>query len=91
MRNFFGLVTELDKIEGIDRFRISSIEPNLLSDDIIEFAAKSKKFVPHFTFHCKWFRYSSSIHEEGMELSYTGIELPKLKSSFLIAVLELML
>lgn len=46
--NFFGLVTELDKIEGIDRFRISSIEPNLLSDDIIEFAAKSKKFVPHF-------------------------------------------
>lgn len=46
--NFFQLVQELDKIEGVERFRISSIEPNLLSDDIIEFVAKSERFVPHF-------------------------------------------
>ncbi len=39
---------ELDKVNGIERFRISSIEPNLLSNDIIEFVAQSKKFVPHF-------------------------------------------
>ena len=45
---FFNLIKELDKIEGIERFRISSIEPNLLSDEIIEFVAVSKKFVPHF-------------------------------------------
>ncbi|AFM03504.1 MiaB-like tRNA modifying enzyme [Bernardetia litoralis DSM 6794] len=48
VHTFFELVQELDKIEGIERFRISSIEPNLLSDEIIEFVAKSKKFVPHF-------------------------------------------
>jgi len=46
--NFYQLIQELDKIEGIDRFRISSIEPNLLSNEIIEFVAKSKRFVPHF-------------------------------------------
>lgn len=47
--NFFGLVQELDKVEGIDRFRISSIEPNLLSDEIIHFCLnESKRFVPHF-------------------------------------------
>lgn len=46
--NFFDLVKELDKIEGIDRFRISSIEPNLLSNEIIEFVARSNRFVPHF-------------------------------------------
>lgn len=45
---FFDLIKELDKIEGIERFRISSIEPNLLSDEIIEFVANSKRFVPHF-------------------------------------------
>jgi len=45
---FFGLVKELDQVEGIERFRISSIEPNLLSNDIIEFVAQSEKFVPHF-------------------------------------------
>lgn len=45
---FFDLVKALDEIEGIDRIRISSIEPNLLSDDIIEFVASSKRFVPHF-------------------------------------------
>lgn len=47
--NFFQLVQKLDQVDGIDRFRISSIEPNLLSDEIIEFTlAKSKRFVPHF-------------------------------------------
>jgi len=47
--DFFGLVKELDKIEGIDRYRISSIEPNLLSNEIIDFCLRSaKRFVPHF-------------------------------------------
>ncbi len=46
--NFYGLVQELDKISSIERFRISSIEPNLLKDEIIDFVAHSKKFVPHF-------------------------------------------
>lgn len=47
--NFFGLVKDLDKIEGIDRYRISSIEPNLLSNEIIDFCLNSsKRFVPHF-------------------------------------------
>lgn len=47
--NFEMLVRALDKVEGIDRFRISSIEPNLLSDSIIKFCLKeSKRFVPHF-------------------------------------------
>lgn len=45
--NFFQLCQELDQL-AIPRFRISSIEPNLLSDEIIQFSAKSKKFVPHF-------------------------------------------
>src|SRR3569833_1169305 len=45
---FFDLVKALDEVEGIDRIRISSIEPNLLSDDIIGFVATSKRFVPHF-------------------------------------------
>lgn len=45
---FFDLVRALDRVEGIERFRISSIEPNLLSDEIIEFVAKSERFVPHF-------------------------------------------
>ncbi len=48
IHTFYELIQELDKVEGIERFRISSIEPNLLSDEIIEFVAKSKKFVPHF-------------------------------------------
>ena len=47
--NFFQLTKALDSIRGISRFRISSIEPNLLSDEIIDFTLKkSKKFVPHF-------------------------------------------
>ncbi len=46
--NFYELIKELDNVDGIDRFRISSIEPNLLSNEIIEFVAQSKKFMPHF-------------------------------------------
>lgn len=45
---FLELVQALDEVEGIDRFRISSIEPNLLKDETIEFVAQSKRFVPHF-------------------------------------------
>jgi len=45
---FFELVQELDKVEGIERLRISSIEPNLLKDETIDFVAQSKCFVPHF-------------------------------------------
>lgn len=45
---FFDLVKALDEVEGIERIRISSIEPNLLSNEIIEFVAASKRFVPHF-------------------------------------------
>lgn len=46
--SFFELIQQLDQIETIDRFRISSIEPNLLSDEIIDFVAHSNRFVPHF-------------------------------------------
>lgn len=46
--NFLSLIKELDEVEGIERFRISSIEPNLLSNEIIEFVGNSKKFMPHF-------------------------------------------
>ena len=45
---FLELIQELDKVESISRFRISSIEPNLLKDEIIDFVAESKRFVPHF-------------------------------------------
>lgn len=45
---FLDLVKALDEVEGIDRIRISSIEPNLLNDQIIAFVATSKRFVPHF-------------------------------------------
>lgn len=45
---FFDLVKALDEVEGIERIRISSIEPNLLSNEIITFVANSKRFVPHF-------------------------------------------
>jgi threonylcarbamoyladenosine tRNA methylthiotransferase MtaB len=48
VERFIDLVKALDAVEGVDRFRISSIEPNLLTDEIIEFVAQSKKFVPHF-------------------------------------------
>ena len=46
--SFFELIQELDKVEGIERYRISSIEPNLLTDEIINFTANSEKFLPHF-------------------------------------------
>ncbi|HEY2581880.1 MAG TPA: tRNA (N(6)-L-threonylcarbamoyladenosine(37)-C(2))-methylthiotransferase MtaB [Mucilaginibacter sp.] len=45
---FFDLIKALDRVEGINRIRISSIEPNLLTDEIIEFVAQSSRFVPHF-------------------------------------------
>lgn len=45
---FADLVMALEEVEGIARFRISSIEPNLLTNEIIEFVAQSKRFVPHF-------------------------------------------
>jgi threonylcarbamoyladenosine tRNA methylthiotransferase MtaB len=45
---FFDLVKALDEVEGIERIRISSIEPNLLTDEIIEFVSTSKRFMPHF-------------------------------------------
>jgi threonylcarbamoyladenosine tRNA methylthiotransferase MtaB len=45
---FLDLVKALDEVTGIDRFRISSIEPNLLNDEIIAFTATSKRFMPHF-------------------------------------------
>lgn len=46
--DFLGLIKTLDKIDGIERFRVSSIEPNLLTDEVISFISKSNKFVPHF-------------------------------------------
>lgn len=45
---FLELIQELDEVENVERFRISSIEPNLLKNEIIEFTAQSKRFVPHF-------------------------------------------
>ena len=46
--NFYSLIKELDEIDGIERYRISSIEPNLLTNEIIEFVSNSKRFMPHF-------------------------------------------
>ena len=46
--NFFELIKELEQVDGIDRYRISSIEPNLLTNEIVEFVANSDKFMPHF-------------------------------------------
>lgn len=46
--SFYELIQALDKVEGIERYRISSIEPNLLTDEIIKFVAASQKFMPHF-------------------------------------------
>lgn len=45
---FFDLVKALDKVEGIARYRISSIEPNLLTDELIDYCAQSRAFMPHF-------------------------------------------
>lgn len=47
-QNFLQLIEALDRVRGIDRFRISSIEPNLCNDAIIDFVAQSERFVPHF-------------------------------------------
>ena len=46
--NFFQLVQALDQVEGIARYRISSIEPNLLTDEIVDYCSKSRAFMPHF-------------------------------------------
>lgn len=46
--NFLDLIRELDQVDWIDRYRISSIEPNLLTNDIIDFVANSRRFMPHF-------------------------------------------
>lgn len=46
--SFYNLIQELEDVAGIERYRISSIEPNLLTEDIIKFVAESKKFMPHF-------------------------------------------
>lgn len=46
--DFYSLIQALDKVQGIERYRISSIEPNLLTNDIIAFVANSDKFMPHF-------------------------------------------
>ena len=47
-KSFIDLCRALDEVEGIERYRISSIEPNLLTDEIIDFVAHSKRFMPHF-------------------------------------------
>ena len=46
--SFLDLIRALDELNGVDRYRISSIEPNLLTDEIIDFVANSKRFMPHF-------------------------------------------
>ncbi len=46
--SFVDLVKELDKVEGIDRYRISSLEPDLISDELIEYCSQSRAFMPHF-------------------------------------------
>lgn len=46
--NFYDLIRALDEVEGIERYRISSIEPDLLTDEMIDFVAQSKRFCPHF-------------------------------------------
>lgn len=47
-QRFIDLIRELEKVQGIERYRISSIEPNLITDEIIEFVKRSNKFMPHF-------------------------------------------
>lgn len=47
-QTFYDLVKALDRVEGIERYRISSIEPNLLTDSIIDYVAESRRFMPHF-------------------------------------------
>lgn len=74
---FFDLIKELEKVEGIDRYRISSIEPNLLTDEIIDFVAASKHFAPHFhiplqsgsddVLHLMRRRYDSALFAQRIE------------------------
>ena len=47
-QRFIDLIRELEKVQGIERYRISSIEPNLITDEIIDFVKRSNKFMPHF-------------------------------------------
>ena len=73
----FDLLQELEGLKGIDRIRISSIEPNLLTDDIIQFCAVSQKFMPHFhvplqsgsdkILSAMRRRYRSSVYKNRME------------------------
>ena len=75
--SFFELIQQLDLLEGAERIRISSIEPNLLSDAIIEFASTSNKFVPHFhiplqsgnnkTLKAMRRRYQRELYQEKVE------------------------
>jgi threonylcarbamoyladenosine tRNA methylthiotransferase MtaB len=79
--NFFELIKQLDEIEGIERYRISSIEPNLLTNEIIEFVSNSKKFMPHFhiplqsgsnkTLAAMRRRYKRELYEERVGLIKT--------------------
>ncbi len=46
--DFLQLIRELDRVEGVERYRISSIEPNLITEEIIDFCASSRSFLPHF-------------------------------------------
>jgi threonylcarbamoyladenosine tRNA methylthiotransferase MtaB len=76
--NFFDLIQELDGLNTIKRYRISSIEPNLLSNEIIEFVANSKHFMPHFhiplqsgsneTLAAMRRRYKKELYAEKVEL-----------------------
>jgi threonylcarbamoyladenosine tRNA methylthiotransferase MtaB len=76
--NFFDLIQELDALDTIKRFRISSIEPNLLSNEIVEFVANSKHFMPHFhiplqsgsnnTLAAMRRRYKKELYEEKVGL-----------------------
>ena len=76
--NFFDLIKELDALDGIERYRISSIEPNLLSNEIVEFVANSKHFMPHFhiplqsgsnnTLAAMRRRYKKELYAEKVEL-----------------------
>ena len=76
--NFFDLIRELDALPGIERYRISSIEPNLLSNEIIEFVSKSRHFMPHFhiplqsgsnnTLAAMRRRYKKELYAEKIEL-----------------------
>ncbi len=66
--NFFELIKELENVKGIQRYRISSIEPNLLTNEIIEFVANSDKFMPHFHIPlAKWQQQDIRADEEKIQ------------------------